>query len=158
MRVFVLLVFLLLLGNKGDICFAQTTVMGKVVRILDGDTFELLVNGRDLYKVRLSDIDAPEKKQDFGHVAKQYLAALIFSKEVKVVYDKLDRNQRILGEVFCNGRNINLVLVQNGLAWHFVKYSKSKVYQQAEQQARKAGVGLWKHSNALPPWEFRQRR
>lgn len=42
--------------------FAQTTLIGRAIRILDGDTFEILVNDRATYKVRLTDIDAPEKK------------------------------------------------------------------------------------------------
>ena len=39
---------------------------GHVVKIADGDTFTLLVNGREQVKVRIDGIDAPEKGQAFG--------------------------------------------------------------------------------------------
>lgn len=42
------------------------TISGRVVGVTDGDTVTVLVNGHDQYKIRLSGIDAPEKKQAFG--------------------------------------------------------------------------------------------
>lgn len=96
-----------------------------------------MLNGNATYKIRLTDIDAPEKKQDFGFVAKQQLATYIFGKDVKVIYDKLDRNKRILGHVYYQNEYINLKMVIDGLAWHFKKYSKDERFAVAEQQARK---------------------
>jgi len=133
---------------------AQSKIEGKAIRILDGDTFEILVNNKT-YKIRLADIDAPEKKQDFGNVAKQRLAELIFSKQVNVEYEKLDRNQRIIGTVFVNKQYINLLLVEEGLAWHFKKYSSNIQFDKAEKMARKRKLGIWSINNPTPPWSFR---
>jgi endonuclease YncB( thermonuclease family) len=134
---------------------AQTTLQGKAVRILDGDTFELLINQNAIVKVRLSDIDAPEKKQDFGQVSKQTLASMIFGKNVKVTYEKLDRNKRILGNVFIDNVNVNLKMVEKGMAWHFKKYSSDQKFANAEIIARKKRIGLWSMSNPIAPWEYR---
>src|SRR4051812_20613607 len=65
-------------------------VKGKVVRIIDGDTFELLVK-KTTYKIRLSAIDAPEKGQDYYQKSRQALADLIFGKMVTVELLSKDR-------------------------------------------------------------------
>ena len=59
---------------------------GKVVGIADGDTFTLLTPDKQQIKVRLSEIDAPEKAQPFGTRSRQALSDLIFSKDVLVAY------------------------------------------------------------------------
>jgi micrococcal nuclease len=133
-----------------------TTLFGKAIRILDGDTFELMTSDFRKIKIRLTDIDAPEKKQAFGNKSKQTLANYIFSKEVKVEYDLLDRNKRILGRVYVNDVFINMLMVQNGMAWHFKKYSKDERFAQAEVVARKAKRGLWIDKNPIAPWNFRK--
>jgi endonuclease YncB( thermonuclease family) len=138
--------------------YAQSTITGRAIRILDGDTFEILVNDKATYKIRLTDIDAPEKKQDFGTASKQQLATYIFGREVKVVYDKLDRNQRILGHVYCQNEYINLKMVTTGMAWHFKKYSTDATFALAQQQARKAKKGLWIQPNPIAPWDFRAKK
>src|SRR3954465_4030775 len=73
-------------------------VKGKVVRIIDGDTFELLVK-KESYKIRLSAIDAPEKGQDYYQKSRQALADLIFGKMVTVELLSKDRYQRWIGDV-----------------------------------------------------------
>ena len=95
--------------------FAQTKLAGKAVRILDGDTFELLVNDQDKYKIRLTNIDAPEKGQDFGQVSKRTLASLLEDQLVEVNCKARDRNQRILGDVYVGTQNINLIMVEKAV-------------------------------------------
>jgi micrococcal nuclease len=141
-----------------NVSYAQSILHGKVVRILDGDTYEILINGNTTYKIRMTDIDAPEKSQDFGQRSKQTLSALIFGKDVKVIYDKLDRNKRILGHTYQNGLYINLIMVQKGMAWHFKKYSSDHTFAQAEEFARKQKIGIWSKSNAIAPWDYRSSR
>ena len=50
---------------------AETVYHGKVIKIADGDTLTLLVNNKQ-HKIRLSDLDTPERKQPFGTKAKQH--------------------------------------------------------------------------------------
>ena len=52
---------------------------GRVVGVSDGDTLTVLMSGRQV-KIRLAEIDAPEKSQAFGQRAKQSLSDLVFSK------------------------------------------------------------------------------
>lgn len=154
MRSLLSLLFLLLF----QAAFSQSIITGRAVRILDGDTFEILVKGNTTYKIRLTDIDAPEKKQDFGYVAKQQLAAYIFGREVKVVYEKLDRNKRILGHVYMGTEDINLKMIEAGMAWHFKKYSHNERFAWAEKQARNRKKGLWIQPDPLAPWDYRAKR
>jgi endonuclease YncB( thermonuclease family) len=73
--------------------------------------------------------------------------------------NKYDRYKRLIAEVVLpNGVNVNKALVQNGLAWHYKKHSKSSEYAQLERVARQQRIGLWSDSNAMAPWEWRKRR
>ena len=49
-------------------------------------------------------------------------------------------------------------MIKLGMAWHFKKYSKDKLYAQLEAQARKQQKGLWQLPNPVPPWEWRKKR
>ena len=62
-------------------CKAQI-ISGKTVAITDGDTFKLLTADSTLYRVRLANIDCPERRQPFSKRAKQFASDAIFGKEV----------------------------------------------------------------------------
>jgi micrococcal nuclease len=72
---------------------AADSLSGRVVGITDGDTLTVLVDRQQL-KVRLVEIDAPEKEQPFGNRSKQPLAELCFNKTVVLVDKGLDRYGR----------------------------------------------------------------
>lgn len=129
----------------------------KVIKIKDGDTICLLMNGKEEV-VRLAHIDSPEKKQPFGNKAKQFVSDLCFGKYVKIGNNlKRDRNKRILAEIILpNGNNVNKELVENGLAWHLKKYSKDNIYAQLEIKARSQKTGLWKDKNPIARWNWRK--
>ena len=57
---------------------------GKVVSIADGDTITVLDADKKQHKVRLTGIDAPEKKQAFGTKSKARLGELVAGKDVNV--------------------------------------------------------------------------
>ena len=80
-RVTLTLVFSLFVAVSAT---AGTLYHGKVVKIADGDTLTLLVDEKQ-HKIRLSDIDTPERKQPFGTRAKQALSELAFGKQARVV-------------------------------------------------------------------------
>ena len=125
----------------------------------DGDTFTLLTPDTTLVKVRVANIDCPERKQPFYQKAKQFVSDAIFNKAVEVKVIGKDFYRRIIGDV-TYGKNLNLSqeLVRNGFAWHFVRYSDDEVLQQLEDDARRKKVGLWLDSNAIAPWEWRKGR
>ena len=113
-----------------------------MVRIADGDTLTVLVD-RMQVKVRLSAIDPPERVQDFSQRSRQALADLVFGKEVRIETHGKDRYGRVIGDVFVGGKLVNEVLVREGWAWNFVKYSRSPRLAELERQARAARRGLW---------------
>jgi micrococcal nuclease len=128
-----------------------------VISISDGDTITVLQNNEEK-KVRLSDIDAPEKNQPFGTKSKNILANKIFKKEVKIVYSKKDGFGRILGQVYLGDRFINKEMVEEGFAWHYSQFSKSSEIALAQEKAKKEKLGLWVDSNPIQPWEFRKKK
>ncbi len=129
---------------------------GKVVSIADGDTITVLDAEKVQHKIRLQGIDAPEKKQAFGTKSKERMSEKVGGEEVVVQWKEKDRYGRIIGEVMIGSRHINLEMVQDGMAWHYKQYSKSKELAEAEDLARKEKKGLWVDKEPVPPWEFRK--
>ena len=134
---------------------------GEVVRIIDGDTIEMLTRQNEAIKIRLEHIDAPEKKQAFTKRSKQLLSDLVFQEEVILRGNlKKDRYGRLIAVVFRarDELEVNLEMIKQGMAWHFKRYSKDETYAKAEIEARESKRGLHADQNAMPPWEFRKLR
>ena len=55
---------------------------GLVVSVADGDTITVLDDTKVQHRIRLSGIDAPEKRQPFGTVSKQHLADAVLQRRV----------------------------------------------------------------------------
>lgn len=148
--------------NLALLCSAQETFSAKVVGVVDGDTVTVMDKNFRQITVRLAGIDAPEKQQDFGNVSKEFLAKLIFEKKVTIVAGKTDKYGRMIGKILLDGKDINLAMVEAGLAWHYKEYEDEQSaedrekYAQAEINARKSLAGLWQQSNAVKPSDFRK--
>lgn len=137
----------------------NTNFLAKVIGVKDGDTIEILYEGKPLV-IRLANIDCPEikKGQPFGRNAKQFTSDFCFGQIVMVISEgKYDRYKRLIAEIINeNNQNLNQELVRAGLAWHFKKYSNSNEYAVLEENARILKVGLWQDENPIPPWEWRK--
>ena len=137
------------------------TVTGQVVGVVDGDTIKLLDADQRQHTIRLSGIDAPEKKQAFGQRSKASLSQLVFGQYVQVETGKSDRYGRSLGKVLLAGEDVNLEQLRRGLAWHYKKYANQQpaperaAYLLAENLARQAEEGLWQDPHPVAPWTFR---
>jgi endonuclease YncB( thermonuclease family) len=133
---------------------------GKVVKISDGDTITVLDHYKVQHRVRLTGIDAPERKQAFGSRSRQSLGKLVFSKTVTVKTNKRDRYGRVLGKVLINGIDINKEQIRRGMAWHGYLRDQAVAdriaYANIEKEARKKQRGLWADPNPLPPWKWRR--
>jgi micrococcal nuclease len=137
---------------------AAELLYGKVVGVSDGDTITVLDSANMRHKIRLNQIDAPEKRQAFGQRSKQSLSDLVFGRNVQVDVATRDRYGREIGQVLVNGADANLEQVKRGMAWVYRQYAKDLAYFDAEEKAKRSGVGLWSKSNPVPPWEYRHTR
>lgn len=133
-----------------------TDIQGKVVGISDGDTLTILDNSKTQYKIRLAQIDAPESSQDFGNASKQNLSKLCYNKEAKAKVETIDKYQRSVAIVYCEGIEVNLEQVKSGLAWVYRQYASDQRYFNAETEAKSLKIGLWSISAPTPPWEYRR--
>ena len=131
---------------------------GRIVKVTDGDTVDVLDTSNKLTKVRLYGIDAPEKKQDFGQKSKQFVLDIVAGKTVSVEAIDTDRYGRTVGVVHIGNTVLNAEILKSGLAWYYEKYCKSSFcgeWQQIESQARSSKIGLWSIPNPQAPWDFR---
>jgi micrococcal nuclease len=148
----ILLIALCLL--PGQVYAASFT--GKLVKVLDGDTVEVMHNGK-AERIRLAQIDCPEKNQPFGQAAKEYVLAIAAHKIVTVEVETVDRYGRTVGEVFLpDDANLNKQIFRAGYAWQYKRYSKNYTYADLELGARVQRLGLWQEKNPIPPWEWRR--
>ncbi len=121
--------------------------------ITDGDT--LRVNG---VTYRLHGIDAPEAKQvcgdgwPVGSLATTRLQALISGRNVVCEKRDQDRYGRTVAVCRANGEDLGAILVREGLAWAFVRYSRDYVEQEALAKADRRGIHA---HDCEPAWEWR---
>ncbi len=132
---------------------------GQVVRVLDGDTIEVLIGGRTV-RVRLHGVDCPERGQAFGTAARRFTAELCFRRTVALRSYQTDRYGRLLADVVLpDGRVLNHELLRAGLAWWYRHYAPGDLTLAAlEEEARAARRGLWAEANPVPPWDYRAGR
>ena len=127
-----------------------------VVGITDGDTFTVINRDKLQLKVRIIGIDAPEKKQAYGNKARQALSNLIFKQQIEIDVQYQEKWGRYAAKAYlADGRDVGLLMLQAGMAWHNVKFDNMPAYAAAEKAARKAKKGLWADAHPVAPWDFR---
>ncbi|TQR25625.1 thermonuclease [Campylobacter sp. MIT 97-5078] len=131
-------------------------IQGIVIKIIDGDTIDVLDSSQTKHRIRLYGIDAPEKSQAYGKKAKEFLASLIAGKEVKVISKGKDRYQRSIALILFNDKDINSAMVANGYAHAYTEYSKDYIIQEADAKSFK--LGLWADDKVIKPSEFRKKK
>ncbi len=135
---------------------------GRIVSIADGDTVTLLDADKRQHKIRLSGIDAPEKKQSFGNRSRLHLGALVFGKQVTADCPRTDRHKRAICRIDVGGIDASLAQLEAGMAWHYKQYARQQglleriLYAKAEDSARDARRGLWTDPAPVAPWAFRK--
>jgi micrococcal nuclease len=107
-------------------------------------------------KIRLANIDAPERAQAFGNRSRQFLSDLCFGKDAKYDVQDTDRYGRLVATVWCDDINANRKQVELGMAWVYPKYNKDIMIPALQDQAFSARRGLWADALPVPPWEWRK--
>ncbi len=128
----------------------------QVIGISDGDTMTLLVDQKQV-KIRLANIDAPEKKQPFGQRSKESLSAMCWGKDAQYEAQTIDKYKRTVALVYCDGAQVNKAQVTAGMAWVYLKYNKDRSLPAAQNEAEQAKRGLWADVAPVPPWEWRRK-
>lgn len=132
----------------------QTKQEATVLRVVDGDTLSVSIEGKK-ETIRLLLIDTPETKhpdlpvQPFGPEASQYAKELLTNEEVMLEWGttKRDKYDRLLAYVYIDGTLYNKEIIEQGLARVAYVYPPNDKYvdtlRDAEQQAKKKKKGIW---------------
>ncbi len=145
----------------------------KIIAVIDGDTVLIRLDGR-LVKIRLAEIDAPEKAQSFGETSKRSLSGMVLGKQVTVVSQTVDKYGRLVAHLYITaprpteGRasggaplagdrlDVNAEQIRRGMAWEYSYFHTNKALIALQDEAQKAPGGLWAQSNPTPPWIWRK--
>ena len=146
--------------SGADIAQADPAMITGPARVVDGDTIDVGV-----VRIRLHGIDAPEAGQtcvrpdggewECGTASSNRLAELVEGRIVECEAIDRDVYGRIIGRCFHTGVDKNALLVDEGLAWAFRRYSED--YVEFEERAQKARIGIWQ-GEAEEPWDYRANR
>ena len=139
----------------------------KVVRVFDGDTIKVIENGKEI-TIRLVGIDAPEISrrkhvpgQPFCAKAKEYLSTLVLNKVVNIKFYGKDDSENSLGEIFAEKVNVNIEMINAGLAEVYrgmpAQNLEITTYRDAEKRAKEAVKGIWElRDQYFSPWDWRE--
>lgn len=136
----------------------------KVIHISDGDTLTVRVSTTDVedenIKIRLAQIDAPERGQPWGTRSKQEIARMVDGKTVMILPQSTDRYGRTIAQVEIDGTDVNRQMVALGAAWAYRDYMHDASLLALENKAKTTRQGLWAmpENERIPPWEYRAMR
>jgi endonuclease YncB( thermonuclease family) len=134
---------------------AEAQFEARIAQVIDGDTLDL-VTAKARMRVRLLDIDAPERKQPYGHRSRQSLIAICGGEFARIDTRGRDRDKNMRAVVKCNGTDAGAEQVRLGMAWVIERDAASDSTLHALQaEARAARRGLWADKEPVPPWEWR---
>lgn len=158
----VILIAFLAFSNAAAAAETPKKLIGRA-KVIDGDTIHVKLKHL-VWKIRLTGIDAPEKKQKCHRGGKAYwcgvestnfLTKLVHGKLVLCDSEGTDRYRRVLARCTAGTVNINMEMVRVGHAVAYRKYSK--LYVPEEDKARFEKRGLWAGTFDMP-WDWRKRQ
>ena len=155
-------------ASQPDARALDAMLPARAVHVQDGDSFVATTNDGQRVTVRLSGIDAPERRQPYADRSRRHLRELLEKQSLRIRVAKTDRFGRIVGEVYvvqpdAQSVDAGLEQIAAGFAWYFRRYADDLPaalrdrYAQAETRARDSGTGLWRDPKPEPPWDFRRR-
>ncbi len=135
-------------------------IKGKIVKVYDGDTYDLQIDKNRTINIRMHGIDAPERDMPFYKVSKNYLAEMVENKNVEALIADIDQYGRYVAYTFLDdGSDLNKEMIRAGMAWHYIQFNKEKELTQLEKMARENKLGLWhEYPYVIEPWKVRKLR
>jgi endonuclease YncB( thermonuclease family) len=135
------------------------TYEGKVIKVTDGDSINILYEGKTL-RIRLAEIDAPERGQPFWKKSREALADYVAGEEVQIIEVDIDRYKRVVGQVYLGDLWVNGALVRGGFAYVYPEYATSERLYKFEREAKESKTGIWKlpENERVKPWEWRKQK
>jgi len=127
----------------------------EITYFYDGDTVKIKDAGK-VYKLRITDIDAPERNQAYGLKSRRALINFCKNTSVQVQLLGTDKYGRKLGKLDCNNQDVSFYMLENGDAWFYEQYSSDSALELAELEAREKKRGLWQSQHPTPPWIWRK--
>lgn len=144
-----ILLLALVLGASWSLSADTGSFKGKCVLVLDGDTVEVLKNGKPV-RIRLDGIDCPEKNEPFAEEAKAFTAALVHNKVVEVVEKEKDSYGRTVARIFAGSTDVSVELLKAGLARHYRQFNKDWLLGAVEAEAKANRRGIWRTVSETP--------
>lgn len=133
-------------------------IYGTVVSIADGDTVTLKADDTT-HKIRLAEIDTPERDQPYGLAATSALTDLLLGHQVQVkVVKESDRYGRVIGRIFIEQKDVSAHMVEQGHAMVYRRYLTDKSLLVLEADAKSKELGLWglPKEDRVAPWVWRE--
>ena len=127
----------------------------EIVYFYDGDTVKLKDSAYE-YKLRITDIDAPERNQTYGKKSRRALMDFCAEATIYVAISGTDRYGRKLGKLLCNQQDVSIHMVKYGHAWFNNRFSMDYSLALLQDEARKNKLGLWQSQQPTPPWVWRK--
>lgn len=152
MNFFRTLIYAALIGASSLAAGAEFSA--KVIAVLDGDTVLVLRDGR-LVKVRLAEIDAPEKAQIFGEESSRSLSGMVLGKQITITSQAIDQYGRLVAHISVNGLDVNTEQIRLGMAWEYSYRHHNRALAALQTEAKLAARGLWALADPVPPWKWR---
>lgn len=154
------MVWLVALGIGAGPAIADT-IQGRVIVVIDGDTVLFqpdrpAARTRAFLKIRLADIDAPEKDQPYGARATLALRELVLKQTVEINTLAIDRYGRTIAQLQHGSTQVNAELVRLGAAWVLPRTRRTSALLDVQAEARAARRGLWADTAPTPPWTWRR--
>lgn len=140
---------------NGMISWGADTITGKVISVIDGNTFEIANAVDERYRIILYGVDCPELGQPFSEEAKKELEKLILKQKVTVEIKGKDRHGTRLGVVLVKNKDPRKILLKNGLAWTSEHNPMSEL-EKLRLEASTKKNGIWLDNSPTPPWTYRR--
>tara|TARA_B100000214_G_scaffold182186_1_gene131410 strand:- start:7162 stop:7626 length:465 start_codon:yes stop_codon:yes gene_type:complete len=146
---------IIFLFSVSGFCSAEYLKNLEIKRVVDGDTVHVFFRDQ-VYKIRLTEIDAPERDQPFGNDSTIFLKQLLQDGWVDVDISGTDKYGRKLGRLYWKGKDINRELVSAGYAWVYDQYVTDDTFYENQLKAQQERRGLWVDLKPIEPWNWRK--